>query len=102
MTDAPRFSTSDVHAVMRGMLPHRSFTISTRRLDTRVVIVANCRCGRKLDMLDSLPSNILLWWLLDHDDDMFLTPGQLDAKRSATIAPLPAYDPDTALGAIDD
>lgn len=85
--------TADLHDTIRGLLPHRDFTISTRRLDTRTVVVAHCRCGRKLDMLDSLDGSVLLWWLADHDDEMFLTPEQLHAKHNATLTPIPvSYD----------
>lgn len=83
---------SEVVDALRDLLPHGAFTISTRRLDTRAVVVAHCRCGRKFDMLDSLPSDVLLWWLVDHDDDMFLTADQLEAKWSAVAPGLPGSD----------
>lgn len=103
MTDSSPPSTAVLHDTIRDLFPHGNFSIDFRRLDTRIVIVTRCYCGRKLDMLDSLDGTILLYWLLDHDDDIFLTPEQLHAKYEATIKPLPEgsrpllYDPDTAL-----
>ncbi len=73
---------------LRDLLPHGGFSIDTRRLDTRTVVVVHCHCGRRLDMLDSLPSTILFYWLADHDDEMFLMPDEIKAKHEATIAPL--------------
>lgn len=77
--------TADLHDTIRRLLPHRDFTISTRRIDTRTVVVAHCRCGRKLDMLDSIDGSVLLWWLADHDDEMFLSPGELAAKQEEQL-----------------
>lgn len=72
-------------AELRDLLRHPRFSISFRRLDTRIVIVVHCECGRKLDMLDSLDGAILLYWLADHDDEMFLTPDEIEALRD-TVA----------------
>lgn len=84
----PHLTPDALAAHIRDLLPHGDFTISFRRLETRIVIVAHCYCGRKLDMLDSLPSELLLLWLADHDHDAFLTEEQRRAKYEAVLAPV--------------
>lgn len=46
-----------------------------------------CRCDRALRWVGELPSDVLAWWLADHDDDMFLTPEQLDRKHNEQLDP---------------
>lgn len=72
-------------AVTRA-LPHGVFSISAIPSTDPAAAVRpgvlriECRCGRALRWVGTLPSDILIWWLADHDDDMFLTPAERERK----------------------
>lgn len=94
MTDYRRPTGNELRDAIRELLPCRTFEIATHsgyglsdvhgpRAGQDALIV-RCRCGRVLrwpTAEGSLPADILLYWLADHDDDMFLTPGELTAKQ---------------------
>lgn len=76
----------ELHDTMEAALLHGDFTVTVSRiLDGRKVMAVYCDCGRKLEMLDSLDSGILLWWLADHDDPMFLSPDELERWARQTV-----------------
>lgn len=102
MNEHPAPSAAEIRDAIRHLLPHGSFDLtvvyghgipginaSTR--DGRDALVIRCRCGRRLDWPtgpgDTLPMDVLLWWLIDHDDEMFLTPRELEARHAATLKP---------------
>lgn len=112
---------TEIRDTIRRLLPCRGFDltvvpghgipgVNSATRDGRDTLVIRCRCGRRLDWPtgDTLPMDILLWWLIDHDDEMFLTPRELEAKYAARLAAPPvaldpfgrplAYDPLGALG----
>lgn len=120
MSEGPTQSTTEIRDAIRHLLPHGSFDLTVVRapnipnvnavVGLKNALVIRCRCGRRLDWPtgDTLPMDILLWWLIDHDDEMFLTPRELEAKYAARMAQSPVtldpfgrplvYDPLGALG----
>lgn len=120
MSEGPTQSTTEIRDAIRRLLPHGSFDLTVVRapdipnvnavVGPKNALAIRCRCGRRLDWPtgDTLPMDILLWWLIDHDDEMFLTPRELEAKHAARLAAPPvaldpfgrplAYDPLGALG----
>lgn len=95
MTDYRKPTGNELRDAIRQQLPHRSFELAYARgygingvhgpdVETDALIV-RCRCGRALRWpiaYESLPMDILMYWLADHDDDMFLTPGERDAREN--------------------
>ena len=66
-------------------LPHGPFSINPMPWDGPEVLCIMCRCGRTLRWVGNLPSDILLYWLADHNDDIFLTREQLDRKYNEQL-----------------
>lgn len=64
-------------------LPHGSFTIDTPTPEG--VFRVRCRCNRALKWVGPLPSDILLYWLADHDDEMFIDHADREARYAAAI-----------------
>jgi hypothetical protein len=95
MTDEYRAPTAaELRDTLHALLPHRSFELAAvRGLVGDAALMVRCSCGRVLRWPDgsnnALPMDILLTWLADHDDEIFLTPEQLGAKHNATIPPMP-------------
>jgi hypothetical protein len=82
---APASTPRELAAAIHDALPHGPFETSAQARDGKIYQIIGCGCGRTLQWLGGLPSDILFRWLADHDDDWFLTAEQLAAKHGTTV-----------------
>lgn len=114
MTDYRKPTGAELHDAIRQQLPHCGFDltvvygygipgVNSNTRDGKDALVIRCRCGRRLDWPTgshaTLPMDILMYWLADHDDEMFLTEAERDAKYAQQIqrpitGPFGPFDPD--------
>lgn len=114
MSEDPTRSAAEIRDAIRRLLPHGDFDLTAVRgygipgvnsntRNGKDALIIRCRCGRRLEWpageRGTLPMDILLWWLVDHDDETFLTPRELEVKYGARLKPSPlVYDPLGVLG----
>lgn len=79
--------TPSVRDAVTQTLPHGRFDISPMPDHGPEVLRVRCFCGRALRWVGQLPSDLLLAWLADHDDEIFLTQAQLDERAGARLDP---------------
>lgn len=81
MTHQPRPGDDDLVERIRDLIPHHAFNISYSHEEKgTTVLTVRCRCGRTFDFFGYVDSDILIRWLVNHYDDLLLTPTQLGQK----------------------
>lgn len=99
MSDYPAQSGADLYDIVRQALPHGGFDLAAvmrgqgvreanpATYNSRDALVILCRCGRRLEWPagETLRMDILIYWLADHDDEMFLAPDEIEFRHSATL-----------------
>lgn len=85
-------TAEEILEALRDLLPHGSFKLKTGMLMATPFLTAVCPCGRAHPFLHGMDDDALVRWLVDHDDDMFLTAEQRAARDEATVDVLPPAD----------